>query len=291
MGKGEIVVFAMRTAVEFATRQRTDVDQDEIVWIRIQTHSLNVNGWWQKCRFDCANRPVYKQGPKFLYCNGDHWAISDSIQYAGQYMTKSVGPAIRDAWVTPQPWKTVDTLVVRRDSEHTVIVKGPPHVMVGNYQMVTADLERRGFKGQLDSHCHYIKAGGGGGGGHRCHLFYSAKQSRWLLAPTCEDTGLIYARSVQLRSSNRGDGGGGRFDAAVYGMEWEVPSPDSSAKTEPHVFVTGYTEAEAQREFVSSSQVYFFPFYLPYRRTLLSIFLTEYTCLSIFLTGMYFFLS
>jgi MoxR-like ATPase len=254
--KGEIVVFAMRTAVEFATRQRTDANENEIEWMRLQNHSLNLGGWWRKCHFDCANRPVYKQGTKLLYCNGDNWVVDERIRFSGQPMTMSIGTDIRGDWETPVPWVESDGMTVQSAGEDVVRVQGRSQKVRGTYTKVAGKVQQRGFKEKVEGHLHYISfEASSGGSAERRHLFYSTAQRRWILAPTCDDEGEVYARSPQRHASGSG------FNDEYFGTGWEVPAGGADALStgattrENNFVITGYTDAKAQEEFLASSQM------------------------------------
>ena len=160
--KGELVAWLANTAAEFALPQRRPVasaaaqggadgvgaDAARIrrrglgaaAWLRMQHHSLNVNGWWRRGPWDSGGRPVFRNGAHVLFfrapgnprnteddsasgaaaatvdegesggttaaadtkasSNTGYWVIDHELRQRGEGLSRSRGPQLRSPTVS-----------------------------------------------------------------------------------------------------------------------------------------------------------------------------------------------
>ena len=183
--KGEILAFIFRTAREFATRQSSEVDPNEIIGARVEGFTRDFNGVWTKLPYSHCGRPVFfTKGHRTKYlmhfrANSRCWVIDNDIVLEGAYFAFGEGEELESAvWRSSCQWKTVKGAIGKpvkrksgyqgeaieltglpRDSENGIYIRQPPY-------------------DDINQKPHYIKLEG-----TRRHLFHTGR--RWVICPVC----------------------------------------------------------------------------------------------------------
>jgi hypothetical protein len=203
--KGEIIQFILRTAREFATRQSSELnDNNNILGIHAQGFSRSdFNGKWSRRLFEHDSHPVYStsgyRGHTFyMYyrSNEDHWVIDDVIASNGPVFSSSESSNMNSHWSTVSSWelnqniRAVQTRHLGGYNGEAIKMSGfPDETENGTYL-------RQSPYDDINNHAHYIKSIEGSD--VRRHLFFNSRENAWQICPVCTDDEGAFGLSVSL---------------------------------------------------------------------------------------------
>eukprot|EP00004_Rigifila_ramosa_P001109 TRINITY_DN1107_c0_g1_i3.p1 TRINITY_DN1107_c0_g1~~TRINITY_DN1107_c0_g1_i3.p1 ORF type:complete len:6204 (+),score=1430.96 TRINITY_DN1107_c0_g1_i3:1580-18613(+) len=196
--KAEVIRFLAATATEFATRESQGVEEDRITSMTVNGFQrIQFNGFWERTPFDVDGKMCFRSGSLFLYYRNrqKQWVIDDVIQPTGAVFSSSTNSDMTSAWSTSPSWAQDPRFrveAVRNTAGHN----GEAYKITGGKSRAGDEHENGIYLRQppyddIHGRPHYIMTTP-----LRRHLFWSAKESLWQIAPVCTDEEGAYALSV-----------------------------------------------------------------------------------------------
>ena len=193
--KGELMAFIIRTACEFATRQSSEKNPDEIRKLEVTGFDRrDFNGAWIKQPYEHHNKPVFRTRTRgsrpmtfYLYYRRgkDQWVIDDVIMADGPTFSSSSSSELSSVWSSIQSWKynpSIKIIEKRDPNGH----RGEAIQMKGHEDDVNNRLLlRQEAYDDIGGKSHYYSPPINEDEETARHVFYRAKDRMWCLSKYC----------------------------------------------------------------------------------------------------------
>ena len=194
--KGELMAFIIRTAREFATRQSSEKDPQEIRKLDVKGFERrDFNGAWVKQPYEHHNKPVYRTRTKgsyrpmtfyMYYRRGkDQWVIDDVIMAEGPTFSSSSSAELTSVWSSIQSWRYNPNIKIAEVS-HPEGHDGQAIQMRGHEDPINNRLLlRQPPYDDIGGKPHYYSPPTNDDEETARHVFYRSKDRMWCMSKYC----------------------------------------------------------------------------------------------------------